>query len=186
MLWNLPNLLTAARIGLIPVFIALVYLPKPWGLILSTTFFGLAALTDWADGYYARKTGALTRFGKFFDPVADKLLVISALLLLVSRDATLLVPVLVIAAREITIMALREFMSGQDGGVPVSWIGKWKTGFQMAAIIMLLLQDGLFGIPFQTPGVICLYVAVVLTLWSGYDYMARAWSRISDSGSGIG
>jgi CDP-diacylglycerol--glycerol-3-phosphate 3-phosphatidyltransferase len=180
MVWNLPNTLTALRIGLIPVFISLVYLPRPWGFILSTAFFGVAALTDWADGYIARRQGTLTRFGRFFDPVADKLLVISALLLLVSEDRAPLVLVLIITAREITIMALREFMSGRGGRIPVSNIGKWKTGFQMSAIVMLLLQDGLLGIPFQVPGLLCLYAAVLLTVWSAYDYLTHAWPQISD------
>lgn len=178
MLWNLPNSLTALRIGLIPFFIACVYLPGPWGYLLSTAFFGLAALTDWADGYIARRQQLLTPFGKFFDPVADKLLVISALVVLVAEGRAPIYLVLVIIAREITIMALREFMSGQGAGINVSRIGKWKTGFQMAAILMLLLQDGLLGIPFQLPGLLCLWVSTLLTVWSGYDYLQAAWPRM--------
>ncbi|MBF0187154.1 MAG: CDP-diacylglycerol--glycerol-3-phosphate 3-phosphatidyltransferase [Magnetococcales bacterium] len=179
MIWNLPNLLTLSRIGLIPVFVSLVYLPEPWGLLLPALFFGLAALTDWADGYFARRRGMLTSFGKLLDPVADKLLVISALVLLVSQGRAPLAFVLIIIAREITIMALREYTSGLGiGGVPVSRTAKWKTGFQMAAILMLLLQNGLLDIPLQLPGAICLFIATLLTVYTGYRYVVGAWPHI--------
>ncbi|MBF0212788.1 MAG: CDP-diacylglycerol--glycerol-3-phosphate 3-phosphatidyltransferase [Magnetococcales bacterium] len=178
MAWNLPNLLTATRIVLIPFFIGFSYLPDRWGLILSALFFSLAAITDWADGYIARRSGLLTDFGRFFDPVADKLLVISAIVLLLSLDRAPLVLVLIILAREITIMALRERMAGLGMTVPVSVLAKWKTGFQMTAIIMLLVQDALFGVPFQIPGVLCLFVAMVFSLWSGYIYVQSAWPAI--------
>ncbi|MBF0620915.1 MAG: CDP-diacylglycerol--glycerol-3-phosphate 3-phosphatidyltransferase [Magnetococcales bacterium] len=177
MLWNLPNTLTASRIVLIPFFVGCSYLPGRLGQILPALFFALAAITDWADGYLARRRGELTTFGKFFDPVADKLLVLSALILLVSLDQAPLIVVLIIMAREITIMALREFMSGQGGGVPVSWTGKWKTGFQMAAIIMLMLQGSL-TISLVIPGLFCLYASALLTLLSGAQYMMRAWPSI--------
>jgi CDP-diacylglycerol--glycerol-3-phosphate 3-phosphatidyltransferase len=181
MVWNLPNLLTATRIFLIPVFVALAYLPGASGQLLSAIFFSIAALTDWADGYIARRDGLLTPFGKFFDPVADKLLVISALILLVAQGQAPLALVLLITAREITITGLREYMSGIGSSVPVSGIGKWKTGFQMAAIIMLLLQDGLFGLPLGILGLLSLYICVVLTWWSGYLYLAQAWPVIRTS-----
>ncbi|MBF0628460.1 MAG: CDP-diacylglycerol--glycerol-3-phosphate 3-phosphatidyltransferase [Magnetococcales bacterium] len=178
MVWNLPNLLTATRIVLIPFFIGFSFLPDRLGLILSALCFSLAALTDWADGYIARRSGLLTDFGRFFDPVADKLLVISAIVLLLSLERAPLVLVLIILAREITIMALRERMAGLGQTVPVSALGKWKTGFQMTAIIMLLVQDGLFGIPFQLPGVFFLGLAVVFSLWSGSRYIVSAWPLI--------
>lgn len=179
---NIPNYLTTARVGLIPVFVGCAYLPGRTGLLLSTLFFAVAAITDWADGYIARRHGVQTPFGRFFDPVADKLLVLSALLLLLSQGRAPFVVVLVIMAREITIMALREYISCQGRGVPVSKVGKWKTGLQMAAIIMLLIQDGLLeGISFHLPGTVFLYMATILTLWSGYQYMAGAWSQIRDS-----
>ncbi|MBF0308561.1 MAG: CDP-diacylglycerol--glycerol-3-phosphate 3-phosphatidyltransferase [Magnetococcales bacterium] len=178
MQWNLPNLLTALRIVLIPVFIALAHLPGRWGFLLSTAFFGIAALTDWADGYVARKRGLLTPFGRFFDPVADKLLVLSALLLLVSEARAPLFLVLLIMAREITVMALREFMSGRGLAVPVSRTAKWKTGFQMTAILMLMVQDSLFGIPFQAPGLVCLFVAAALAVFSASEYFRQAWPAI--------
>ncbi|MGN7612079.1 CDP-diacylglycerol--glycerol-3-phosphate 3-phosphatidyltransferase [Magnetococcales bacterium HHB-1] len=180
MVWNLANALTALRVLLIPVFVGLSFLPGRWGLILAAVFFSIAAATDWADGYVARRDGLLTPFGKFFDPVADKLLVISALMLLIHNEQAHLLPVMLITAREIVVMALRELMSGLGlGGMPVSSLGKWKTGFQMTAIIMLLVQDGLFGIPFQLPGLLCLYIASILALWSGYLYFSNAWQQVS-------
>lgn len=176
---NIPNYLTAARIGLIPIFVGCAYLPGRLGLLLSTAFFSVAAITDWADGYIARRHGVQTPFGRFFDPVADKLLVLSALLLLLDQERAPFVVVLVIMAREITIMALREYVSCQGEGVPVSWVGKWKTGFQMGAIIMLLLQDGLMpGLSLHLPGTAFLYVATVLTLWSGYQYLVGTWPQV--------
>lgn len=178
MVWNLPNALTATRIFLVPFFVGFSYLPGNLGLILSTLFFSLAAITDWADGYIARRQGLLTQFGRFFDPVADKLLVISALVLLVASDHAPLVLVLVILAREVTVMALRERMAGLGHGIPVSNLGKWKTGFQMSAIIMLLVQDGLWNIPFQWPGLVCLYISTALTLISGYQYFKYAWPKL--------
>lgn len=176
--WNLPNTLTAIRIILVPFFVGFSYIPGRWGLVLSALFFSLAAITDWADGYVARRQRLLTQFGRFFDPVADKLLVLSALVLLVSNDHAPLILVLIILAREITVMALRERMAGLGQGIPVSSMSKWKTGFQMTAIIMLLVQDGLWDIPFQWPGLLCLYVSTGLTLVSGYRYFTRVWSRL--------
>lgn len=178
MVWNIPNTLTATRIILIPFFVGFSYIPGELGLIIPTIFFSLAAITDWADGYIARRRGQLTQFGRFIDPVADKLLVISALVLLVSNNHVPVFLVLVILAREITVMALRERMAGLGHGIPVSRMGKWKTGFQMTAIIMLLLQDGLWGIPFQWPGLFCLYVSTGLTLVSGYSYLKKAWPKL--------
>lgn len=178
---NIPNYLTAARIGLIPVFVGCAYIPGRMGLLLSTLFFAVAAVTDWADGYIARRHGVQTPFGRFFDPVADKLLVLSALLLLLALGRAPFVVVLVIMAREITIMALREYISCAGGVVAVSRVGKWKTGFQMASILMLLVQDGLQeGLSFALPGVACLYVATLLTVWSGYQYMKDAWPQLRE------
>lgn len=178
MVWNLPNTLTATRIFLIPFFVGFSFLPGKTGFILSALFFSMAALTDWADGYFARRQGLLTQFGRFFDPVADKLLVISALVLLSSSGQAPLILVLIILAREVTVMALRERMAGLGHGIPVSKLGKWKTGFQMTAIILLLLQNGLLDIPLQWPGLICLYISTGFTLLSGYNYLLEAWPKL--------
>lgn len=178
MIWNLPNGLTALRIVLIPFFVGFSSLPGEQGHLLSTVFFSLAALTDWADGYFARRQGLLTSFGRFFDPVADKLLVISALVLLVSDGRAPLFLVMFMLAREVTVMALRERMAGLGVPVPVSKSGKWKTAFQMTAIIMLLLQDALLGIQFQFGGLFCLVISALFSLYSGYCYMVEAWPTI--------
>jgi CDP-diacylglycerol---glycerol-3-phosphate 3-phosphatidyltransferase len=178
MIFNLPNSLTAMRIVLIPFFVWFSYWPGDQGYILSAIFFSLAALTDWADGYVARRQGLLTSFGRFFDPVADKLLVISALVLLVSDGRAPLFLVMIVLAREVTVMALRERMAGLGVPVPVSKSGKWKTAFQMSAIIMLLLQTGLNGIPFQLPGLGLLFVSTLFSLFSGYRYFVNSWPRL--------
>ncbi|MBF0161024.1 MAG: CDP-diacylglycerol--glycerol-3-phosphate 3-phosphatidyltransferase [Magnetococcales bacterium] len=178
MVWNLPNTLTATRILLIPFFVGFSYLPDRLGFILAALCFSLAALTDWADGYIARRQGLLTQFGRFFDPVADKLLVISALVLLVAQNHAPVILVLIIVAREITVMALRERMAGLGHRIPVSTTGKWKTGFQMTAIIMLLVQEALWGLPFQVLGEFFLYLSTAFTLLSGYHYFRYAWPKL--------
>lgn len=178
MSFNLPNTLTISRIVMIPVFVGFSFIEGAWGLILSSFFFTVAAITDLVDGYLARKHGLTTPFGRFLDPVADKLLVISALLLLVSDGRAPLIATLILVSREIVIMALREYLAGLDASAPVSRMAKWKTVIQMFAIGMLMLQDGLFGWPAQIPGMVLLYIAVIFTLTSGYVYMAAAWPRI--------
>ncbi|MBF0109562.1 MAG: CDP-diacylglycerol--glycerol-3-phosphate 3-phosphatidyltransferase [Magnetococcales bacterium] len=181
MVWNLPNSLTALRIALIPFFVGCAYVPGRTGLILSTAFFGLAALTDWADGYFARQHGLATSFGRFFDPIADKLLVISALVLLVGMQRAPLLLVMVTLAREVMVMALRERMAGLGRPVFVSRGAKWKTGFQMTAILMLLVQDGLLDVPLQHTGLFFLYLSTTLSIWSGFRYFVEAWPSIQKS-----
>jgi len=149
--------------------------------------FVLAAVTDIADGYIARKTGQMSRFGEFLDPVADKIMVATALILLVQRQETyqaiFAIAAAVIVGREITISALREWMSeiGERALVKVSWVGKLKTIFQMTAIGFLLYNDNLLFIPTALVGQILLYLAAALTLWSMWTYLASAWPVISDS-----
>ncbi len=193
MLWNTPNLLTLLRIVLIPVFIVAYYLPSAWSHVLSTFFFLLAAVTDWADGYLARRLNQSSAFGAFLDPVADKLMIAAALILLVADthihaqviDPRLLaVVVLIIIGREIAISALREWMAevGQRARVAVSMLGKFKTTGQMLAIPFLLYQSPIFGIPIFRVGEILLYVAGALTLWSGVVYLRAAWPQLSKAG----
>ncbi|HAT49434.1 MAG: CDP-diacylglycerol--glycerol-3-phosphate 3-phosphatidyltransferase [Nitrospirae bacterium] len=178
MVWNLPNSLTALRIALIPFFVGFAYVPGRWGLILSTALFGMAALTDWFDGYFARQHGMATNFGRFFDPIADKLLVISALVLLVGMQRAPLLLVMVTLAREVLVMALRERMAGLGRHILVSSEAKWKTGFQMAAILMLLVQDGLMDVPLQQIGLFFLYISTIFSLLSGFRYFRDAWPVI--------
>ena len=173
---TLANQLTLARIFLIPLFVVVFYLPFGWAYIASSLIFSIAAITDWADGYVARKYNQSTPFGAFLDPVADKLMVAIALLLLVTlhhNSVWFVVAAAVIVGREIVISALREWMAelGQRASVAVSSIGKIKTTLQMTAIIVLLAN-----IPLLLPiGFIALAGAAVLTLWSMFLYLRAAW-----------
>jgi CDP-diacylglycerol--glycerol-3-phosphate 3-phosphatidyltransferase/cardiolipin synthase len=181
---NLPNLLTVLRILLIPVFVVAFYLPWSWGRELATAIFVLAALTDWLDGYLARRLELVSALGAFLDPVADKLMVATALILLVQADPSIpmAVSAAVIIGREIAISALREWMSelGRRTRVAVSEIGKFKTAAQMTAIALLIYHDPLWQIPVYTVGLVLLYIAVVLTLWSMTQYLLAAWPSLRD------
>jgi CDP-diacylglycerol---glycerol-3-phosphate 3-phosphatidyltransferase len=178
-----PNLLTALRIVLIPVLVAVFYLaPLEWRYLASSAVFTVASITDWLDGYLARKWGQLTPFGAFLDPVADKLIVAVALVLLVEvhASAILAVPALVIVGREIVVSALREWMAHYSDmrSVAVSVVGKIKTAFQMIAIIVLLAAGPGKSNP-MIVGYTLLYFAAGLTLWSMYEYLKLAWPDLS-------
>jgi CDP-diacylglycerol--glycerol-3-phosphate 3-phosphatidyltransferase/cardiolipin synthase len=181
-IYNAPNLLTLLRIVLIPVFVVLFYLPVSWSREAATAVFLLAAITDWLDGYLARRMGLVSALGAFLDPVADKLMVATALVLLVQAHPTIpmAVAAAVIIGREIAISALREWMAeiGSRTHVAVSEIGKFKTAAQMAAITLLIYRDELWQIPVYTVGEVLLYVAVVLTLWSMTLYLRAAWPSL--------
>ncbi len=180
---NLPNLLTSFRIILLPVLVVVFYSPFEWRFLGAACIFGLASVTDWLDGYLARKLGQMTPFGAFLDPVADKLAVATALVLLVELHASaiLAIPALVIVGREIVVSALREWMAQYSDrrGVAVSFLGKLKTGFQMVAIIVLLLNGDAFDTTLVLVGYSLLYAAAVLTLWSMYSYLRLAWPDLS-------
>ena len=191
MIWTLPNILTFLRIILIPVLVLVFYMPGLWSYKLSAAIFGLAALTDWLDGYLARRLKQLSVFGAFLDPVADKLMVAVALVLLVQDNPTALfaIPAAIIIGREIAISALREWMSqiGERTKVAVSVIGKIKTITQMVAILLLLYKVPLGPLPTHDVGLVLLYVAAILTLWSMVVYLRAAWPLLagaSDSDSG--
>jgi len=175
---NIPNLLTLLRIILIPVFVGVFYLPWAWANVFSTLVFGLAAITDWFDGYLARRWHQTSAFGAFLDPVADKLIVAVALVFLVQihPNPWLAIPAAIIIGREITISALREWMAeiGQRTKVAVSMIGKVKTTAQMMALLMLLYGEPLLGLPIYEIGFVLLYVAAILTFWSMLVYLRAA------------
>jgi CDP-diacylglycerol--glycerol-3-phosphate 3-phosphatidyltransferase/cardiolipin synthase len=183
--YNLPNALTLLRILLIPVLIVVFYLPTFWGREAAAVVFVLAALTDWLDGYLARRMQLVSALGAFLDPVADKLMVATALVLLVQADPRIstAVAAAVIIGREIAISALREWMAeiGSRTKVAVSMTGKFKTAAQMVAISLLLYRDDLFGLPVYSIGLILLYIAVALTLWSMLLYLRAAWPSLRDS-----
>lgn len=184
---NIPTLLTLLRIVLIPVFLVVFYLPIDSARAWTALIFGLAAITDWLDGYLARRLNQTSALGAFLDPVADKLMVAMALVLLVQADPTpwLAIPAAVIVCREIAVSALREWMAeiGARAHVAVSAIGKFKTTAQMLAILLLLYQAPFVGLPTRLGGLILLYVAAGLTLWSMIVYIHAAWPALR-SGSG--
>jgi CDP-diacylglycerol--glycerol-3-phosphate 3-phosphatidyltransferase/cardiolipin synthase len=183
MKWTIPNILTLLRIILIPVLVVVFYLPSQWSYQLSAVVFGLAAVTDWLDGYLARRWEQTSAFGAFLDPVADKLMVAVALVLLVQDNPSPLfaVPAAIIIGREIVISALREWMAeiGARTRVAVSIVGKFKTTLQMVAILLLLYKVPLGPFPTHTAGVILLYIAAILTLWSMFVYLRAAWPILS-------
>jgi len=187
---NTPILLTFLRIALIPVLVLFFYLPFAWSNLLAVIVFVVAAVTDWADGFLARRWDQGSDFGAFLDPVADKLMVAVALVLLVERHPTALfaIAAAVIIGREIVISALREWMAemGERGRVKVSAVGKVKTIFQMVAISLLLYGDNIGMIPVAFIGEILLYIAAGLTLWSMWVYLHSAWPiMVSGSYSGV-
>lgn len=190
---NAPNILTLLRLALIPLLVLAYYWPHPWRSEIVFGIFVLAGVTDWLDGYLARKLGQHTPFGAFMDPVADKLIVVISLILLVANphitnavyDGRLFaVVVIVIVGREIAISALREWMAemGKRSSVKVSAMGKWKTGIQMTAIGALLYAKPMFGLPTMLIGETLIYVAAVLTLWSMIAYLVAAWPTLVSNG----
>lgn len=176
---TLPTQLTLLRVVAIPIMALLYYTDLPHHTILAALVFIAASITDWLDGYLARKLNQSSAFGAFLDPVADKLIVATALVVLVQQDPrlALVVPAAIIIGREITISALREWMAelGQRAHVGVQSLGKWKTGFQMTAISMMLWRDSTFGLPVYLLGYALLLVASVLTVWSMAAYLRAAW-----------
>lgn len=188
MLLNVPTTLTWIRIALIPAFVGVYYLPHEWLTAtqqnwIGALIFSFAALTDWADGFAARRLGQTSAFGAFLDPVADKLMVAAALLLLVQMKRADASIAFIIVGREIAISALREWMAkiGQSRSVAVNWVGKLKTTAQLVALIALLLYEPFFpGIPTPALGTVALYVAAVLTLWSMFYYLKLAWPHMRE------
>jgi CDP-diacylglycerol---glycerol-3-phosphate 3-phosphatidyltransferase len=185
MIFTIPTILTLLRIALVPVLVVLFYIPYAWSNLACVVVFVLAAVTDIADGVIARRTGQTSRFGAFLDPVADKIMVSTALVLLVQRQETYQVVFAIAAAiiigREIAISALREWMSelGERALVSVSWVGKTKTVFQMTAIGFLLYHEDIGWIPVAMIGELLLYTAAALTLWSMWTYLSAAWPVMS-------
>ena len=178
MTYTIPNILTLLRIALIPLMILVYVSPLEHAMPLAALIFGLAGLTDWLDGYLARKLNQTSPFGAFLDPVADKLIVACALVLVLYRHPSLyiLIPALIIIGREITVSALREWMAGlgKRKTVAVSFLGKIKTTVQIIAILFLLWYQPLMGIPTFIIGVWLLIIAAILTLISMFDYLRVA------------
>ena len=193
MLWNIPNILTVLRIALIPVFVGIFYLPHnlfALGMlpthtlnVMAASVFALASFTDWLDGYWARKFNQTSSFGAFLDPVADKLMVTAALIVLVEFGRVGAVVSLIIIGREIAISALREWVAGlgKSSSVGVAVIGKVKTAAQMLAILLLLYWDNLAGFDTKFVGHVLIVFAAFLTLLSMAYYLKAAWPIIKKS-----
>ncbi|WP_017523219.1 CDP-diacylglycerol--glycerol-3-phosphate 3-phosphatidyltransferase [Pusillimonas noertemannii] len=184
---NFPIVLTWLRIAMIPLLVALFYVPHDWlppttRDTIAALAFIFAALTDWFDGWLARRWNQTSSFGAFLDPVADKLMVCTALLILLDLNRVDAVIALIIIGREITISALREWMAkiGASGSVAVHWLGKFKTGAQMVAIPCLLYWQELLGVSSVWVGHVLIVVAAILTIWSMCYYLRRAWPQIRD------
>lgn len=177
---NLPNILTLSRIVLIPVFVIAYYLPFDWNYKACAIIFAVAALTDWLDGYLARRWNQTTPFGAFLDPVADKLMVAISLAVIIEnyQNVWITVPGMVIIGREIVVSALREWMAerGKRDNVAVAFIGKVKTAAQMWAILLLLL-GATAGWVYWT-GLTLMYMAAGLTLWSMHLYLTASWEYL--------
>ncbi len=184
--WNLPNALTWLRITMIPAIVALFFcLPDPWAGPAACAAFALAGITDTMDGYYARKLGLTSRLGAFLDPVADKLIVATALVLIVSKDPHWFVAIMaiVIIGREVAVSALREWMAeiGARGRIKVSALAKYKTIMQIVGLSLLLYRENLFFIPTYNLGLVLTAIAAVLTLWSMVQYLRLAWPELRGS-----
>jgi CDP-diacylglycerol--glycerol-3-phosphate 3-phosphatidyltransferase len=185
MKFNLPNALTWFRVAAIPLVVAVFFgselfgWQESWARPAAGLLFGLAGITDYFDGYLARRLGLTSSFGAFLDPVADKLIVSTALVLLVQADphVSLALVAAIIIGREITVSALREWMSqiGARAHVAVSIFGKWKTTLQIIGISLMLYREPLFTLPVYRVGEWLVYVAAALTLWSMIDYLRAAW-----------
>ncbi|MCR6496431.1 CDP-diacylglycerol--glycerol-3-phosphate 3-phosphatidyltransferase [Thermomonas sp. S9] len=174
--------MTLARIALIPVLVVVYYLDVRWSNLAATAVFVAASLTDWLDGWIARRYRMFSRFGAFLDPVADKLMVSTALVITVQHHHTVWMALWasVIIGREIAVSALREWMAelGQRAKVAVALVGKIKTIVQMVALAFLLYRAPVFGIPVFLIGEWLLAAAALLTLWSGFEYLRAAWPTL--------
>ena len=189
MLLTLPNILTMSRVVVIPVFVALFFLETSTGQWIACGLFALAAITDFFDGYLARARGQMSAFGTFLDPVADKLLVASALLMMVGFDqisGLVIIPAVVILCREILVSGLREYLAGFAASLPVSRLAKWKTTMQMIAIGFLIVGESAHpaisaDIPVRLIGEAGLWLAAVVTLITGFDYLRTGLRHMGGS-----
>jgi len=169
-----PNTLTMGRVAAIPLIVVLLYYPNRFCTFLAAMIFSAAAITDYLDGYLARTRGLESTFGKIMDPVADKLLVSSSFIMLVYHGWVPAWVICIIIGRELAVTGLRNIIAGKGEDVSASWLGKYKTGFQISAIIPLMIHYRFIGIDVHVVGMFFLWGALVFTLWSGADYFLKA------------
>ncbi len=181
MLTDLPNLLTLSRIIIIPVLVGLFYFDGDGWRWVSVVLFSLAGVTDYFDGYLARRWAQISAFGRFLDPIADKLLVAAVILMLVATDrirGLVVLPALVILCREVMVSGLREFLAQVNVGVPVSRLAKWKTALQLIALGILIVGDA-GGDWTQWVGELGLWIAAAITMVTGYDYLSAGLKHMT-------
>jgi CDP-diacylglycerol---glycerol-3-phosphate 3-phosphatidyltransferase len=178
-----PNSLTLYRIMTVPIITILLIFPNRYSNFIAAIIFSSAAITDYLDGFYARRRGLVSTFGKFMDPIADKLLICSAFIMLVSHGWAPGWLVCVIVAREIAVTGLRSVISDKGEDVSASNLGKYKTGFQIAAAIPLIFHYRYFGLQMHAIGTVMLWGALVFTVWSGLDYFIRFRKLFLSDGS---
>lgn len=185
MLTSLPNLLTLSRIFVIPVLVAMFFVQGDMARWIACALFVAAAVTDYFDGHFARRLSQISAFGRFLDPIADKLLVSAVILMLVAKDGInglVVLPALIILCREVLVSGLREFLAGLNVGLPVSRLAKWKTMLQMVALGFLIVGDtGPDAVPVQMIGEVGLWIAALLTLVTGYDYLRVGLGHMTPS-----
>jgi len=188
MLTSLPNLLTLSRIAAIPLLLVLVYLDTPLFRWLALGGYAVACITDYFDGYLARHMNQISPLGRFLDPIADKLLVASLIVMLVATQqiaGLVMIPAIIILAREILVSGLREYLAEVKVSVPVTALAKWKTAIQMLALGVLIVGDaGPAELPVQLIGEVGLWIAGILTFVTGYDYMSRGIKHMVSEESG--
>lgn len=172
-LWNLPNILSITRIAAAPLLVLILLSPGRTLSLVAAVVFLLVCLTDWLDGYLARRMNIITALGKFLDPLADKLLIMTAFIMLIPLDRVPAWMIALIVAREIAVTGLRSIAADSGILIAASWAGKTKTVIQICAIVPLLLHYPFFGVDFQAIGTYVLWVAFVLTVWSGVDYFVK-------------
>jgi cardiolipin synthase len=181
-LLSLPNVLTMSRVVMIPLLVGAFFLPRPVGNWTALAIFAAASITDFFDGYVARRRAQYSDFGRFLDPLADKLLVAAALLMLAAFDrlpGLAILPAVVILVREIVVSGLREFLAGIRIAVPVSRLAKWKTTVQMVALGFLIVGDAApAAVPARAIGEAALWLAALLTIVTGYDYLRAGIGHI--------
>lgn len=183
---TIPTAVTLFRIGLIPLFVIVFYLPYPWADLAAAAIFAFASVTDWVDGYLARVLKQESSFGAFLDPVADKLMVVVAIVLIVERHPSIYVaiPSVIIVAREVSVSALREWMAelGSRAAVQVSFIGKAKTTTQLISLLLMIYSEPYFDLPTFQIGLAGYYLAAFFTVVSMAQYLKAAWPVISRNG----
>ena len=182
-IFNLPNSLTLFRVACIPVLVILLFFPNKLTSFLAALVFALASISDLLDGFLARRRQLVTTFGKFLDPLADKLIVSAALIMLIPLDRAPAWMVVVIVGRELAITGLRSMAVSEGKVISADELGKKKMVFQIVAILGLLLHYEYFGINFHAVGMFFLWLAVVLTLWSGFNYFRRFWDVLEENAS---